>query len=241
MDGERPRKLPGIAHADCGDYALAYLAGSIKGEGPEDFRKIRKERFNLKRMDGTPDKVMLKLLRERGFEIQKITPAVVQTARRVMLQPINDRHVVLFSAQSTLGEQSWFVQWGGLVFHNLEALRATRTLQFNWKTTSQYLVKHPTWKKHREPGMYETIMHLIRTAKADRMLREGRFDGIAGHIDLEQFELPTDPDELVEMLETEYEEQETSRKKSKEELRKAINSVVGEEPEEEFEEDDEEA
>ena len=125
------------AQAGCGACALALLTGTA----PEIIAKENGGRHY-------PDRFMLRFLRQRGFEIQGLTPRKIVAADGT----IGRDHILLLSQMFCPNEATWGVIFGGMFYHNFEIYTVDCLSFFNKPVLSAYLVVHPQWRLAEPAG-----------------------------------------------------------------------------------------
>lgn len=115
----------------CGSTALALLTG----ENPLD----------IPQREHWADRFMIAHLRERGFEVLKLTQRNVTNFEFANVYPITDDHVILACMKFRRGEASWAVIYNKMMFHNFEITTMETYELFNHPIITVYLVRHPLW------------------------------------------------------------------------------------------------
>jgi hypothetical protein len=131
-----PSDPPGSVQ--CGAYALYAIT-----------KKPYKEIEKLRKDECWPTHVMLKYLKDNGYEVLPVTLGNMVEGHSVndFSKPrITERNVVLIDQKCFREENSWCVLYGNMIAHSAD-VSALPPLEFlNWPIEAAYVVFHPKWR-----------------------------------------------------------------------------------------------
>lgn len=110
----------------CGANALSLLTG------------INPEKYKTKNYIYS-DNYMINKLRRKGFKVVEITKSNLTNDKEVKLN-LDEHHLILYSALLKRGEASWFVTYGGYVWHNFSVNTLNSWEIMNYPIDSMYLL-----------------------------------------------------------------------------------------------------
>lgn len=115
------------AFCGCGPTALGLLTGI--------------DPLDIKSRDHWSATAMCRFLRERGFEIERLTRCNVTNADS-LTAPLGKEHVLLLCIKMIKGEASWAVVYNNLIYHNLEVSPFKSYTLLNMPIMDAFIITH---------------------------------------------------------------------------------------------------
>ncbi len=121
-------------HCGCGATAL----GLITGVKPSKIAEKNGRRHYS-------DRFMVEFLRKHDISVFQVNRANLSKSKEWKHQ-LSDNNVVLYSANTVKGEQSWFLTYNSYLYHNFVISKANYLDMLNFPITSCFCLYKKSWK-----------------------------------------------------------------------------------------------
>lgn len=121
-------------HCGCGATALAL----ITGDNPTKIAAKNGRRHYS-------DRFMVDYLRKKGISVYEVNRANLSQSKEWKHQ-LSDNNVILYSANTAKGEQSWFLTFNSYIYHNFIISKASYLDLLNFPIDSCHVLCKNNWK-----------------------------------------------------------------------------------------------
>lgn len=124
-----------VAYGHCGCGATAL--GLITGVSPSKIAEKNGRRHYS-------DRFMVDYLRKKGVSVYEVNRANLTRSKQWEHQ-LSDNNVVLYSAHTAKGEQSWFLTFNSYIYHNFIISKASHLDLLSFPIDSMFILFSKKW------------------------------------------------------------------------------------------------